>query len=107
MGFEGAGICRFAQRVGARVILDVYQVAGTVPMDLGAWQADFAVGGSVKWLCGGPGNAFLYTRPELLEEAKPSFTGWLSRSHPFDFDLESEATRDDAMRMMNGPRSSR
>jgi kynureninase len=55
-------------------------------------------------LCGGPGNAFLYTRPDLLHEVTPSFTGWLSHQRPFDFDLGSDLIplRDDAMRMMNG-----
>src|SRR5262249_52868541 len=44
-----------AHRVGARVVVDVYQAAGTVPMNLASLGVDFAVGGSVKWLCGGPG----------------------------------------------------
>jgi kynureninase len=60
------------------------------------------VGGCLKWLCGGPGNAFLYTRPDVLRRAQPSFTGWLARQHPFDFEIEDDAVRDDAMHMMNG-----
>ena len=52
---DARAVIEKAHRVGAHVILDVYQAAGTVPMNLAAWQADFAVGGSVKWLCGGPG----------------------------------------------------
>ena len=50
-------------------MLDVYQGAGTVPMDLAALGVDFAVGGSVKWLCGGPGAGYLYVRPDLMRDA--------------------------------------
>jgi kynureninase len=53
-------------------------------------------------LCGGPGNAFLYTRPDVLKKAQPSFTGWLAQRNPFAFDTDAGATRDDAMHMMNG-----
>ena len=68
-----------------------------------ALGVDFAVGGCLKWLCGGPGNAFLYTRPDLLTAREPSFTGWLSRAAPFAFDIDDDADlRDDAMHMMNG-----
>jgi kynureninase len=97
-----APIVRRARAVGAAVILDTYQSAGIIPVDVGALGVDFAVGGCLKWLCGGPGNAFLYTRPDLMREMKPSFTGWLSHQHPFDFDVDGGATREDAMRMMNG-----
>jgi kynureninase len=93
-----------AHRVGAAVILDTYQSAGIVPIDVTRLGVDFATGGCLKWLCGGPGNAFLYTRPDVLRTAKPSFTGWLSHSTPFAFDTgpADGATRADAMRMMNG-----
>src|SRR5262249_8605132 len=99
---DAAAVTRRAHEVGAVVILDTYQSAGIVPFDLTALGVDFAVGGCLKWLCGGPGNAFLYTRPDLLRRAQPAFTGWLSRAHPFDFDIAARDLRDDAMRMMNG-----
>ena len=52
------------------MILDVYQAAGTIPLATrGARGADFAVGGSVKWLCGGPGAGYLYVRPDLARES--------------------------------------
>ena len=97
-------IVRRAREVGATTILDTYQSAGIIPVDVGSIGADFAVGGCLKWLCGGPGNAFLYTRPDLLAGAKPAFTGWLSRRRPFDFDIEETdaGLRTDAMHMMNG-----
>jgi kynureninase len=74
-----------AHAVGARVILDVYQGAGTVPMQIEAWGADFAVGGSVKWLCGGPGAGYLYVRPDLADTLRPSFIGWAAHESPFEF----------------------
>ena len=96
------GIVQRAHCAGATVILDIYQSAGIVPVDVTALGVDFAVGGCLKWLCGGPGNAFLYTRPDLLRTARPSFTGWLARRNPFAFDADDNDVRDDAMRMMNG-----
>jgi kynureninase len=74
-----------AHRVGAHVILDVYQAAGTVPLTLAEWAADFAVGGSVKWLCGGPGAGYLYVRPDLAPRLEPSFVGWAAHETPFAF----------------------
>ena len=99
---DAAAIVERAHQVGATVILDTYQSAGIIPVDVSALQVDFAVGGCLKWLCGGPGNAFLYTRPDLLTTAKPAFTGWLAHEHPFDFDTGDVAMRGDAMHMMNG-----
>jgi kynureninase len=99
---DADAIIRRARQVGATAILDTYQSAGIIPVDVETLGVDFAVGGCLKWLCGGPGNAFLYTRPDLLKHAKPSFTGWLSHEHPFDFDIGDVAIRGDAMHMMNG-----
>ena len=82
---DARAVIEKAHRVGARVILDVYQGAGTVPMDLEAWQADFAVGGSVKWLCGGPGAGYLYVRPDLAATLQPAFIGWAAHDSPFEF----------------------
>ena len=75
-----------AHAVGAHVVLDVYQGAGTVPMDLAALGVDFAVGGSVKWLCGGPGAGYLYVRPDLLRTLRPAVVGWAGHAAPFDFE---------------------
>ena len=101
---DAAAIARRARDVGAVVILDTYQSAGIVPVDVTSLDVDFAVGGCLKWLCGGPGNAFLYTRPDRLNAARPAFTGWLSRQHPFGFEIDDAELdlRDDAMHMMNG-----
>ncbi len=77
-----------AHEVGAHVILDCYQSAGIVPLDVTALEVDFAVGGSVKWLCGGPGNGWLYVRPDLAEVLRPTFTGWQAHEAPFAFEEE-------------------
>jgi kynureninase len=99
---DAAAIARRARATGATSILDTYQSAGIIPVDVTSLGVDFAVGGCLKWLCGGPGNAFLYTRPDRLKDARPAFTGWLSHLHPFDFNIADGDTRGDAMHMMNG-----
>jgi kynureninase len=79
-------IVRRAHEAGAHVILDCYQSAGIVPVDVSALGGDFAVGGSVKWLCGGPGNGWLYVRPDLAERLEPTYTGWQAHEAPFGFE---------------------
>lgn len=75
-----------AHSVGALVILDVYQAAGTIPLDLADLKTDFAVGGSVKWLCGGPGAGYLYVRPDLIPRLRPAHIGWAAHAAPFAFE---------------------
>jgi kynureninase len=82
---DARAVIERAHRVGAHVILDVYQAAGTIPLAIEAWGADFAVGGSVKWLCGGPGAAYLYVRPDLAGRLSPAFIGWAAHAAPFEF----------------------
>jgi kynureninase len=79
-----------AHEVGAHVVLDAYQSVGTVPLDVTALGVDFAVGGSVKWLCGGPGAAWLYVRPDLHERLEPTLVGWQAHARPFAFESELE-----------------
>jgi kynureninase len=81
-------IVRRAHDVGAHVILDAYQSVGTVPLDVTALGVDFAVGGSVKWLCGGAGAAWLYVRPDLAERLEPTLVGWQAHARPFGFEPE-------------------
>jgi kynureninase len=83
-------IARRAAEVGAHVVLDCYQSAGIVPLDVAALGVSFAVGGSVKWLCGGPGNGWLYVRPDLIETLTPTLTGWQAHARPFAFEEEME-----------------
>jgi kynureninase len=99
---DAAAIVARAHAVGALVIMDTYQSAGIIPIDVAALDVDFAAGGCLKWLCGGPGNAFLYARPDLRRSSTPAFTGWLSHPAPFGFDIDPFDAREDAMRLMNG-----
>jgi kynureninase len=94
-------IVRRAHEVGARVVLDAYQSAGIVPLDVTALNVDFAVGGSVKWLCGGPGNGWLYVRPDLAAVLEPRFMGWQAHARPFGFEPELEYA-DGAARFLTG-----
>ena len=75
-----------AHEVGAMVVLDTYQSAGTVPFNVSDLNVDFATGGSVKWLCGGPGAGYLYVRPDLQQKLEPKTTGWMAHEAPFAFD---------------------
>jgi kynureninase len=75
-----------AHEVGAYVVLDTYQSAGTVPFSARDLNVDFVTGGSVKWLCGGPGAGYLYVRPDLQKRLEPKTTGWMAHEAPFAFD---------------------
>jgi kynureninase len=79
-------VVRRAHEAGAHVVLDAYQSAGVVPLDVAALGVDFAVGGSVKWLLGGPGNGWLYVRPDLADHLEPTVTGWQAHEAPFAFE---------------------
>lgn len=91
-----------AHAVGARVVLDVYQSAGTVPLDVAELGVDFAVGGSVKWLCGGPGAGYLYVRPDLHRTLEPKVTGWMADHAPFAFHPGAIRYADDVHRFLHG-----
>ena len=91
-----------AHRVGAYVVLDTFQAAGTIPVEVRALATDFAVGGVLKWLCGGPGVAYLYVREDLRTRLRPALTGWLAHRRPFAFEAGAIDARDDAYRFMNG-----
>ena len=83
---DAAAICARAREVGALVLLDTYQSLGTVPVDVQALGVDMICGGSVKWLCGGPGAGYLYVRPDLQDELEPTITGWAAHADPFAFE---------------------
>jgi kynureninase len=95
-------IVRRAHEVGALVVADLYQSAGTVPVDVTAWDVDFATGGSVKWLCGGPGAGYLYVAPRLVERLRPRLTGWMAHEHPFAFETGAVSYAPDATRFLHG-----
>jgi kynureninase len=99
---DAQAIIERAHEVGAQVILDIYQAAGCVPVDLAGWNVDFAVGGSVKWLCGGPGAGYLYVRPDLAADLRPAYTGWQAHAAPFAFETGPMKWGEPAWRFLNG-----
>jgi kynureninase len=75
---------------------------GTVPVDVRRFDVDFATGGVLKWLCGGPGTCYLYVKPELAKKLEPAFTGWTAHKHPFHFEIGPQDYTDMPYRFMNG-----
>jgi len=94
-------IHRAARKQGALTIVDGYQTVGVVPIDVKALGIDFLIGGSHKWLCGGPGAAFLYTKSNLLRKLHPRVTGWFAQARPFDFSMKPREASS-AMRFATG-----
>jgi kynureninase len=99
---EVAEIVARAREVGAMVVLDCYQSTGTVPVDVQALGVDFACGGSVKWLCGGPGAAYLYIRPDRIPQLRPRNTGWFGHEKPFAFTMPEQRFASSVWRYMAG-----
>jgi kynureninase len=97
-----AAVARKCRRVGAVLAVDAYQSVGTIPVSVAALDADVLVGGVLKWLCGGPGGAFLYVAPDLRRQLEPALTGWMAHPAPFDFDPPPMRWRDDAFRFLLG-----
>ncbi len=95
-------IARRCREVGATLVLDVFQSAGIVPLKVKEWDVPIAVGGVLKWLCGGPGGSFLYVDPALRPKLEPSFTGWMAHANPFGFEPPPMRFRDDALRFALG-----
>jgi kynureninase len=91
-----------AHSVGALVVLDTYQSAGTVPFSVTELGVDAAVGGSVKYLCGGPGNGYLYVSPRLVDKLRPASVGWFGHARPFDFAFEEIAYAEGIRRFTGG-----
>jgi kynureninase len=99
---DAKAIIEKAHRVGAAVLLDIFQSLGAVPVDVRALNVDFACGGVLKWLCGGPGVGYLYVRPDLAAKLKPTFTGWFAHENPFAFETGAIHYSDPPFRFMNG-----
>jgi len=85
-------IAKKAAKVGAMTVIDGYHAPGIIHVNLKDSGIDFYIGGCLKWLCGGPGNAFLYVRPGLAEQIEPGLTGWWAHKNPFKFDLDLKYT---------------
>ena len=99
---DAHAIIERAHRVGAHVILDAFQATGTIPLNVRSLGADFAVGGVLKWLCGGPGVAYLYVREDLRAKLSPALTGWIAHRRPFAFETGAIEAREDSFRYLNG-----
>ena len=83
---EVNAVTQIAHRSGALVMLDDYQDCGTRPVDVKAMDLDFYVTGTLKYLLGPPGLAFMYVRKELISSLVPTVTGWFAQTNPFAFD---------------------
>ncbi|HWF44175.1 MAG TPA: aminotransferase class V-fold PLP-dependent enzyme [Candidatus Kapabacteria bacterium] len=80
-------IIEHAHKMGALVMVDSYQAAGIIPIDVKALDCDILATGVLKWLCGGPGAAFLYVRRDLQKQFQPAIRGWLGDKEPFEFHM--------------------
>jgi kynureninase len=99
---DAKAIVEKAHKVGAHVVLDTFQSLGTVPVEVQALKVDFACGGVLKWLCGGPGVAYLYVRPDLGSKLQPKFTGWFAHQDSMAFQTGPIRYTDPPFRFMNG-----
>ncbi len=99
---DAKAIVEKAHKVGALVLLDTFQSLGCVPVDVQEFGVDFCTGGVLKWLCGGPGTAYLYTHPDLAPKLHPRFTGWIASENPFAFAVGAQQYAPQPYRMMNG-----
>jgi kynureninase len=91
-----------AREVGALTLVDAYQSVGTAPVDVQAMGVDMLAGGSVKWLCGGPGLGYLYVSPRVAGRLRHTITGWMAHARPFDFDPGPMQWDEGARRFHNG-----
>lgn len=97
-----ADICALARSKNIVSVVDIAQSVGVVPIDLGAWAADFVIGSCVKWLCGGPGAGFLWVDSGRLAQCEPTDVGWFSHEAPFEFDIHNFRYAADALRFWGG-----
>lgn len=91
-----------AHAVGAQVVLNGYHSIGIIPVDVTQLEVDFYIGGTLKWMCGGPGGVFMYVRPDLLTTLDPKITGWFAHKTPFAFEVDHFELREDSYRLANG-----
>src|ERR1022692_616870 len=99
---DARAIIQRAHKMGAHVVLDLFQATGTIPVNVHALGVDFATGGVLKWLCGGPGVGYLYVRPDLGKKLEPKLTGWFAHENSFEFATGPIRYADPPLRFMNG-----
>jgi kynureninase len=95
-------VADIAHARGALFLVDAYQSAGQVPIDVRAADVDILTTGPLKWLLGGPGLAYLYVRGPLIAQLDPTVTGWFGSSGQFGFDINEFEFHDDARRFEMG-----
>ncbi len=95
-------IVEYAKKQGIFTLVDIAQSVGVVPINLRAWNADFVVGSSIKWLCGGPGAGFLWANTEAISQFCPLDVGWFSHENPFEFDIANFRYSNTAKRFWGG-----
>jgi kynureninase len=95
-------ICRMAREAGAWSVVDDFHGAGIISVDVHDMGCDFYTTGVLKWLCGGPGLAFLYARRDLIRSLEPLVTGWFATKEPFSFDLQHLEYHPSARRLEHG-----
>ncbi|PSR34491.1 MAG: aminotransferase [Sulfobacillus benefaciens] len=100
--FPVEDIAKVAHKYGARVVVDAYQGAGVIPIDVNTLHADYVISGSLKYLLGSPGMAFLWVRPGIVHGEDPALTGWFARSNPFAFTPRVLDYAADARRFQTG-----
>lgn len=91
-----------AKQQGVLTLIDVAQSAGVIPLDLTEITADFLIGSSVKWLCSGPGAAYLWVHPNHIADCEPKDVGWFSHDNPFEFDIHQFRYHQSALRFWGG-----
>jgi selenocysteine lyase/cysteine desulfurase len=99
---EVSAITQIAHRSGALVMLDDYQDCGTRPVDVKAMDLDFFLTGTLKYLLGPPGLAFMYVRSELIPSMVPTVTGWFAQANPFAYDPQTFDLSPTARRFESG-----
>ena len=95
-------VISLAHQYQCLTVLDIAQSAGVIPLDLSVNAPDFMIGSSVKWLCGGPGAAYLWVNPNIIDQCQPKDVGWFSHQNPFEFDIHHFKYQDNAMKFWGG-----
>ena len=95
-------ITELSHSKGILSLVDIAQSAGILPISLADWEADFVLGSCVKWIGGGPGAAFMWVNPDIIDRCEPKNVGWFSHENPFEFDIHHFRYAADALRFWGG-----
>ncbi len=95
-------IARLAKSKGKRVLVDVAQSVGVIPIHIPDWEVDAVFGSCIKWLCGGPGAGWMWVKSDDLPWLEPITVGWFSHANPFEFNIRSFEFSDTAKKFWDG-----